>query len=528
MAEESVGDAGTQHLGYFTGVWSPDGCAILAHGYTGALHLWRRQPGGGGRWVPEPALGGHYGPVVDACWAADGACLLTVSADQTARLSTALAPGGHWCELARPQVHGHDFACVAALPQLRDAPGCFLYASGSEEKVIRVFQGPQAFADTLALARGFEPAQPPAAAVAGGHMIEVLGATLPALGLSNKAVYALEEEDADANEEGEEGGGLLGGYTHGPDLAPASAVPAAVSGPPLEEHLAQNTLWPEIHKLYGHGNDLFALAADPQGQYLASACRAQAPDVAAVWLWDTRRWTGAGVLAAHTLTVTQLAFSPSGDALASASRDRGVALFARQETGGGGSGGSPDAGPPFRLVGRVAKAHGRIVWGLDWSPDGLLIATGSRDASVKLWSCRAGIRAGGEGAGAALVLPEAPAASLSLPDSVRAVAFAPVCRPGRLYHLAVGLEDGSLQLLRVWFSGGCEDSAPPVAAEAAPVWQSSPFMQHAAAVRRLCWRRREESEAGARGSADYLMASVGEDHAVRVFAIDAALLDPAA
>jgi elongator complex protein 2 len=43
MAEESVGDAGPTNLGYFGGVWGPAGDAILAHGYTGALHLWRRQ-----------------------------------------------------------------------------------------------------------------------------------------------------------------------------------------------------------------------------------------------------------------------------------------------------------------------------------------------------------------------------------------------------------------------------------------------------------------------------------------------------
>ena len=43
MSEESVGDAGPSNLGYFGGFWSPDGEAIIAHGYTGALHLWRRE-----------------------------------------------------------------------------------------------------------------------------------------------------------------------------------------------------------------------------------------------------------------------------------------------------------------------------------------------------------------------------------------------------------------------------------------------------------------------------------------------------
>ena len=45
-----------------------------------------------------------------------------------------------------------------------------------------------------------------------------------------------------------------------------------MSGPPLEEHLAGNTLWPEGHKLYGHGNNLYAMAAHPSGRLLASAC----------------------------------------------------------------------------------------------------------------------------------------------------------------------------------------------------------------------------------------------------------------
>ena len=42
MCEESVGDAGASSLGYFGGYFSPDGRSVVAHGFTGALHLWRR------------------------------------------------------------------------------------------------------------------------------------------------------------------------------------------------------------------------------------------------------------------------------------------------------------------------------------------------------------------------------------------------------------------------------------------------------------------------------------------------------
>lgn len=85
-----------------------------------------------------------------------------------------------------------------------------------------------------------------------------LGASIPALGLSNKAVYA---SDAVADEEG-------------PDIAPRAA-PGATRELPLEEFLQQSSLWPEVFKAYGHGNDLFCMAASPAGQFLASACKSQ-------------------------------------------------------------------------------------------------------------------------------------------------------------------------------------------------------------------------------------------------------------
>jgi elongator complex protein 2 len=49
MCEESLGSAGTSGLGFSGGCWAPDGAGVLAHGFTGALHLWRRA-GAGGPW----------------------------------------------------------------------------------------------------------------------------------------------------------------------------------------------------------------------------------------------------------------------------------------------------------------------------------------------------------------------------------------------------------------------------------------------------------------------------------------------
>lgn len=51
------------------------------------------------------------------------------------------------------------------------------------------------------------------------------------------------------------------------------AVPVALTEPPIEEQLAWHTLWPESHKLYGHGNELFSVCSDHEGKLVASSCK---------------------------------------------------------------------------------------------------------------------------------------------------------------------------------------------------------------------------------------------------------------
>ena len=155
---------GGNTLGLYGGVFGPHGDLILAHGYQGAFHLWKRatavtrssssSPSSVATaaadqlselWEPQPTLSGHFGPVQDISWEPEtGGFLISVSLDQTSRLhapwmvaNTRTAGEGDekplpghvtWQEVARPQIHGYDMQCVAMTTSLQ-------YVSGADEKV---------------------------------------------------------------------------------------------------------------------------------------------------------------------------------------------------------------------------------------------------------------------------------------------------------------------------------------------------------------------------------------------------------
>ena len=69
------------------------------------------------------------------------------------------------------QVHGHDLSCLAYIPN----SSC--YVSGAEEKVLRVFQAPQAFTESLAMAHGEAPHPAPHPPHSTSHASQVVSLT---------------------------------------------------------------------------------------------------------------------------------------------------------------------------------------------------------------------------------------------------------------------------------------------------------------------------------------------------------------
>ncbi|KAI4879565.1 hypothetical protein NFI96_012594 [Prochilodus magdalenae] len=501
-----VGEVGGNTLGFFGCQMSPDGSKILAHAFHGALHLWYTDPARQGEWSPGVVLSGHFNAVQDLSWDPEGEFLLSVGSDQTTRL---LVPWRRkdgsqvtWHEISRPQIHGYDMQCLAMV-------GRFQFVSGADEKVLRVFRAPRNFVENFANIAGTSLEKLMASTDAAG-LPE--GASTPALGLSNKAVFQGDLVIQNTPEEGENFSSVSDQYKE------SYFHPLHLTEPPPEDHLLQNTLWPEVQKLYGHGFEMFCLASDPARTVVASACKASKAEHAAILLWSTSSWKQLQALPCHSLTVTQMAFSPDGRMLLAVSRDRSWSLWRREDPVGDSS------EPRFSLYRHSTKdsaVHTRIIWSCDWSPDNKYFVTSSRDKKIIMWGHHGSEDRVGENDNTDVT----PCSSvLDVGDSATAVSICPFILPDQSYLVAVGLESGRIVLYK-WrpmedLSSGSDWSKCA---------ETDASQSHTLVVKRLRWRPRA-GQAGQRAGSKLesetshpawvQLASAGADHAVKIFSIN--------
>uniref|UniRef100_A0A8C0F8M2 Elongator complex protein 2 n=1 Tax=Bubo bubo TaxID=30461 RepID=A0A8C0F8M2_BUBBB len=471
LEQVRVGEVGGNTLGFFDCQFSPDGSMIIAHAFHGALHLWKQATVNKKEWTPEVVISGHFNSVEDVKWDPEGEFIISVGSDQTTRL---FAPWKRkqetevtWHEIARPQVHGYDMRCLAMM-------GRFQFVSGADEKVLRVFRAPKNFIENFSNITGIPQSS---------DLPE--GATVPALGLSNKALFS----------------DYLVPYL--------SMLYKCLLEPPPEDHLLQNTLWPEVQKLYGHGYEIFCVACNNSNTVIASACKASKKEHAAIILWSTTSWKKLQSLPFHNLTVTQLAFSPNDKFLLAVSRDRNWSLWRQQD--------SSESGPVFSCCAYTDKntaVHSRIIWSCDWTPDSKYFITGSRDKKVIIWGqCDLSVTTEGN-----MLDSIKPCSTvLDAGDSVTAVGISRVLTPHGRYIVAVGLENGKI-ILYTWKQSGQE----PSLADWSTCVEMDNSQSHALAVKRLCWRH----HAGRAGhndlnSSEWLqLASCGADHCVKIFNVN--------
>jgi elongator complex protein 2 len=152
LPDQRFGELGAgRSLGLFGALWSmgwkgeePE-ASVVANGWNGGLQMWRREKDAvEEQWTSTLAPTGHALGVEDLAWDPSASYLISVSTDQTSRVHAPCrdARGSIWGELGRPQIHGYDLTCVAFLGRLK-------FASGADEKVVRVFEAPKGFARSL-------------------------------------------------------------------------------------------------------------------------------------------------------------------------------------------------------------------------------------------------------------------------------------------------------------------------------------------------------------------------------------------
>ncbi|KAJ4201999.1 Elongator subunit elp2 [Fusarium falciforme] len=452
--------------GFWTGLWSPDGKSVACLGRTGSWRRWEYVPEEDS-WRPCIAITGHTRAVTGITWAKNGEYLLSTSSDQTTRLHTRWNRPGQetWHEMSRPQIHGYDLNCI-------DSLGASQFVSGADEKLMRVFSEPKAVASMLNRLAG----------IGGGVDVQSMpdAANMPVLGLSNKAIDAVEDDqeiqpiddrDRDA-------------------MDPASVVKKSyleIEHPPFEETLSRHTLWPETEKLYGHGYEISCLAASHDGSLVASACKASSTNHAVIRLFETNRWTELRPpLTAHSLTATRLRFSVDDQFLLSVGRDRQWAVFER----------APEDEAAYKLLQINPKGHTRMILDAAWAPapsTAPVFATAGRDKQVRIWAAKPGEDG---------KLKFAQAVAIPCASPVTSVDFIPQPVNGR-FVLAVGTELGRLNLYLIKEDGTDAVEKPACEAFCLPK-----------AVLQLAFRpvAREGSDRA------YELAIAGEDSSVRVYA----------
>ncbi|KAF2451976.1 RNA polymeras-like protein II Elongator subunit [Karstenula rhodostoma CBS 690.94] len=452
----ATGSAG----GFWIGLWSPDGDSVVSLGRTGSWRRWTYSPMQD-MWTQQVAITGHVREVKGLSWSRDGAYLLTTGSDQTTRLFSEWKRehGSSWHEFSRPQIHGYDLNCIDTVSNVQ-------FISGADEKLLRVFDEPKGVSEMLNKLCKIEAAsadRPDAA-------------NIPVLGLSNKAIQAVDEnenenpENATTSDDDREA------------VDPASIVKKSTlefDHPPFEDHLARHLLWPETEKLYGHGYEISAMAVSSSGSLVATACRASSIDHAVIRLYDTKEWLElTPPLKAHSLTVTALQFSPDDKHLLSVGRDRQWVVWAR---------GDDEA---YALKHANPKGHARMILGAAWTALAQpTFVTAGRDKCVKIWQIGNDV----------VELKGSVAASAA----VTAVACNRGAKEGTV-QFAFGTEGGDL-VVGTAEAGGLDKAATvAVAKEVSP----------AKGINQIVWRP-------GRGGEGHQMAVASEDSSVRIFDVDA-------
>ncbi|MEG4148854.1 WD40 domain-containing protein [Microcoleus sp. Pol12B5] len=129
----------------------------------------------------------------------------------------------------------------------------------------------------------------------------------------------------------------------------------------------------DYNHLSGHNNVVNDVTFSPDGELIASASADKTID-----LWE-KDGTRLGMLQGHNNAVWGVVFNPRGDLIASGSADNTVKIWRKNSTN------SPKVKPSY-ILWQTLKGHTNNISQVAIAPNNQIIASASKDKTVKLWS----------------------------------------------------------------------------------------------------------------------------------------------